>query len=211
TWTATGAAYGLVGMAAVFSAAAEAPITSIMIVFEMSNDYTIILPLMVSTVIATLLGRRLIKGTVYELKLIRRGINLEAVRRPRVLARRNVASIERKEALTAHPDEPVSEVAKRVGASSDWAIPILKAGRCVGIVTLADLIERVRTEPLLPIGNIARQTPALTPEDSFERAATLLADEDVHALPVESPDDGQFIGMVTRRDVLEAYRSAVRL
>lgn len=211
TWTATAAAYGLVGMAAVFSAAAEAPITSIMIVFEMSNDYTIILPLMVSTVIATLLGRRFISGTVYELKLIRRGINWEAVRRPRALARRNVASIESKEAFTADPDEPISEVAKRIGADNEWAIPIVKNERCIGIVTLADLIEHVRTQPLLPIGRIARQTPTLSPADSFERAATLLADQDVHALPVESPETRKFIGMVTRRDVLEAYRGAVRL
>ena len=58
SWTAPPAAYGLVGMAAVFAAAAEAPITAIMIVFEMSGDYTIILPLMVAVVIATLLGRK---------------------------------------------------------------------------------------------------------------------------------------------------------
>jgi CIC family chloride channel protein len=210
-WTAAPAAYGLVGMAAVFSAAAEAPITSIMIVFEMSSDYTIILPLMVSSVIATLIGRRLIRGTVYELKLIRRGINWDAVRRPRVLARRNVASIEREEALTADPDEAIAEVAKRINADSHWAIPIVRAGRCLGIVTLANLLEHVRTEPLLPIGRIAQPTPTLTPDDSLERAATLLADHDVHVLPVESPETHQFLGMVTRRDVLEAYRSAVRL
>jgi len=210
-WTAAPAAYGLVGMAAVFSAAAEAPITSIMIVFEMSSDYTIILPLMVSSVIATLIGRRLIRGTVYELKLIRRGINWDAVRRPRVLARRNVASIEREEALTADPDEAISEVAKRINADSHWAIPIVRAGRCLGIVTLANLLEHVRTEPLLPIGRIAQPAPTLTPDDSLERAATLLADHDVHVLPVESPETHQFLGMVTRRDVLEAYRSAARL
>jgi len=62
-------------MAAVFAAAAEAPITAIVIVFEMSDDYTIVLPLMIATVIATSLGRRLIGGTVYELKLMRRGID----------------------------------------------------------------------------------------------------------------------------------------
>ena len=211
SWTATGAAYGLVGMAAVFAAAAEAPITSITIVFEMSNDYTIILPLMVSTVIATILGRRFIQGTVYELKLIRRGVNWEAVRRPRLLARRNVASLERKEAFVADPDEPISEVAKRIGASNEWAIPVVKAGRLVGMTTLAVLIEHLRSEPLLPIGKIARATPVLAPDDSFERAATLLADQSIPALPVEAPDTHQFIGIVTRRDVLEAYRSAVRL
>lgn len=210
-WTATGAAYGLVGMAAVFAAAAEAPITSITIVFEMSNDYTIILPLMVATVIATVLGRRLIRGTVYELKLIRRGINWEAVRRPRLLARRNVASIERELSLVAEASEPIGEVAKRIGATTDGPVPVLQDGAFVGIVPLADLIEHLRTEPLAPIGTIARKTEKLRPDDSFERAATLLADATVPAVPIEDPKTKRFIGIVTRRDVLEAYRSAVRL
>jgi CIC family chloride channel protein len=87
-WTAPAAAYGLVAMAAVFAAAAEAPITAIVIVFEMSGNYTIVLPLMISTVIASILGRRFINGTVYELKLIRQGIDWAAVtnRRPLVEA-----------------------------------------------------------------------------------------------------------------------------
>jgi CIC family chloride channel protein len=80
SWTGPAAAYGLVGMAAVFTAAAEAPITAIMIVFEMSNNYTIILPLMIAVVIATLLGRRLLGATIYERKLLRRGIDLQRIR-----------------------------------------------------------------------------------------------------------------------------------
>ena len=86
-WTGPAAAYGLVGMAAVFAAASEAPITAIMIVFEMSDDYTIILPLMVAVVIATLLGRRLLGATIYERKLLRRGIDWQRIRNPRVFAR----------------------------------------------------------------------------------------------------------------------------
>ena len=99
-WTAPGAAYGLVGMAALFAAAAEAPMTAILIVFEMSNDYTIILPLMVCVVIATIVGRRMLGSTVYEMKLIRRGIDWQRVRRPRFLSRVNIGMIRR--------DPPVS-------------------------------------------------------------------------------------------------------
>jgi chloride channel protein, CIC family len=86
SWTATSAAYGLVGMAAVFAAAAEAPMTAILIVFEMSNDYRIMLPLMVCVVIATVMGRRLLGSTVYEMKLSRRGVDLPQVRRDHALA-----------------------------------------------------------------------------------------------------------------------------
>jgi len=80
TWTAAGGAYGLVGMAALFAAAAEAPMTAILIVFEMSNQYTIILPLMVCVVIATIAGRRMMGATVYEQKLLRRGIDWQQFR-----------------------------------------------------------------------------------------------------------------------------------
>lgn len=210
-WTATGAAYGLVGMAAVFAAAAEAPITAITIVFEMSNDYTIILPLMVSTVIATLLGRRLIQGTIYELKLTRRGIDWQTVRRPRLLSRRTVASIEREQGFVAYADEPIGEVAKRIGSSTEGAIPVLLDGYCVGIVPFGELIEHLRTEPLAPMSSIAHKTETLSPDDSFERAATLLAERGLPALPVVEPGTGRFAGIVTRRDVLEAYRSAIVL
>ncbi len=86
TWTATSAAYGLVGMAALFAAATEAPMTAILIVFEMSNDYRIILPLMVSVVIASLLGRYLLGYTVYEQKLVRQGIDWATTRGPRSAA-----------------------------------------------------------------------------------------------------------------------------
>ena len=60
TWTGAAAAYGLVGMASMFSAANQAPITAIAIVFEISDDYTLILPLMIASVVASLMGRFLL-------------------------------------------------------------------------------------------------------------------------------------------------------
>ncbi|MFN2166373.1 MAG: chloride channel protein, partial [Anaerolineae bacterium] len=75
--TAEPGAYALVGMAALFAAAAHAPITAILIVFEMSGDYRLILPLMFATVISTLLSEYLHPDSIYTLKLTRRGIRLE--------------------------------------------------------------------------------------------------------------------------------------
>jgi CBS domain-containing protein len=79
------------------------------------------------------------------------------------------------------------------------------------MVPFPDFIEHLRTEPRAPIESIARATETLVPDDSFERAATLLADPGIAALPVADPATHAFIGMITRRDVLEAYRSAVQL
>ncbi len=82
--TAPPGAYGLVGMGAVFAAAAGAPITAVIIVFELTGDYSVILPLMVAVVVAEGLGRLLSPSTVYTRKLLRRGIDIDRVAGPLV-------------------------------------------------------------------------------------------------------------------------------
>ena len=75
--TASSGAYALVGMAAFFSGAAHAPITAILILFEMTGDYNIILPLMLATVVSTLVSRMISEESIYTLKLSRRGVQLD--------------------------------------------------------------------------------------------------------------------------------------
>jgi CIC family chloride channel protein len=71
--------FGLVGMAAVFAGAAHAPITAVLIVFELTGDYAVILPLMVAVVLATGLSHLVSPRTIYTLKLVRRGVDIDAV------------------------------------------------------------------------------------------------------------------------------------
>ena len=75
---ASAGAYGLVGMGAVFAACARAPITAVLIIFELTGDYQIILPLMFAIVVATTLSNALTRDTIYTLKLRRRGIDIDA-------------------------------------------------------------------------------------------------------------------------------------
>ena len=74
--TASAGAYGLVGMGAVFAASARAPITAVLIIFELTREYSTILPLMLAIVIATAISARLSPDTIYTLKLRRRGIDV---------------------------------------------------------------------------------------------------------------------------------------
>lgn len=210
-WTAPPAAYGLVGMAAVFAAAAEAPITAIMIVFEMSDDYTIILPLMVCVVIATLLGRRLLGATVYELKLLRRGIDWQRVRKPRFLSRIHVLNIERSPSLVAGPNENIQALAQRLHGTDELVIPVCEGRRFVGLVPISELAHALGDgRGDRAVLTLVREAPdVLTPDDTVERAATLMADASVPLLPVVDAANRDFLGIVTRRDVLLAYRSAV--
>jgi len=208
-WTAPGAAYGLVGMAALFAAAAEAPMTAILIVFEMSSDYRIILPLMVCVVISTVLGRRMIGSTIYEMKLIRRGIDWQRVRRPRFLSRVNVETIRRDPPIVAQLNDEIESVALRDGEAGELAVPVCSGRRFIGIVTSADLARAIAEgRGRDRVSSVVHtMTHVLHATDTVERAATLMADAPVPLLPVIDPTDEHLLGIVTRRDVLQAYRS----
>ena len=210
TWTAPAAAYGLVAMAAVFAAAAEAPITAIMIVFEMSYDYTIILPLMTATVIATILGRRLLNSTVYELKLERRGIDWQRVRRPRAIASALVSSIERQPVVVALDTEPASDVIERLHGTDELVVPVIDSnGDLIGIALANELAWSVTHNPSALVGRVARPaTATLVSTETVERAADLMANAQVPLLPVVAKGTARLIAVVTRRDVLDAYRSS---
>ena len=100
TMSASSGAYSIVGMGAVVAGATHAPITAILIIFEMTNDYKIILPLMISSIIATLLTTKLKKESIYTIKLTRRGIDLFRGRELNVLRALKVADFcEQKPAL----------------------------------------------------------------------------------------------------------------
>lgn len=212
TWTASAAAYGLVGMAAVFAAAAEAPITSIMIVFEMSDDYRIILPLMVATVIATLLGRRLLGHTIYELKLVRRGIDWARARNPGFFARVRAGAVMRQPPIVARADETVRAVAVRLGETEELAIPVVDDGTTfAGVVAVSEIAACLAhdTAGATTVRDIMRPaTATIASSDSLEQAAIAMADPRSPLLPVVDPQTGELTGIVTRRDVLNAYRSA---
>ena len=208
-WTGPAAAYGLVAMAALFAAAAEAPITAIMIVFEMSSDYTIVLPLMVTVVIASLLGRRLLGATVYEQKLLRRGIDWKKARNPGFFSRLTVAAYTRKAPVVAQVGETIADAIDEERDENELAIPVCDGERFVGVVTALDLAravaERRGAEPLRSI--IHLHPGALVPTDTLDRAAALMAESDTPLLPVLGENE-TLIGILTRRDLLLAYRNA---
>ena len=209
-WTAPPAAYGLVAMAAVFAAAAEAPITAIMIVFEMSSDYTIILPLMVTVVIASLLGRRFLGSTIYERKLLRRGVDWQKARHPRFFTRLAVSSVGRLPPLVAQVSQSIASVASSTEGDRELVVPVCDGERFVGTATTADLARAVASGAgNQSVASILREgRERLSPNDTLERAANLMADVDTPLLPVISEDDGHLLAIVTRRDLLNAYRSS---
>lgn len=209
-WTATAAAYGLVGMAAVFAATSEAPITAIMIVFEMSNDYTIILPLMISVVVATLIGRRLIGGTIDSIALTRRGIDWDRLRAVRPLTRVRVTMVEHPPQVVASPDDMLRDVAAKLEDTPEFVVPVCRDGRFLGVALASDIAAELVSNPLATVARCIRPVSStLERTDTLEQAAVAMADAQTPMLPVLERETGKLLGIVTRRDVLNAYRDRV--
>ncbi|HEY64669.1 MAG TPA: CBS domain-containing protein [Caldilineae bacterium] len=212
--TAAPGAYALVGMAAVFAAGARAPITAIIILFEMTGDYRIILPLMLSTVIATLLAQWLEPESIYTLKLIRRGVHLSRGRDIDVMQGITVAEV-----MTTHPDTvsadmTLSELAEAFARTHHHGFPVLDAeGKLFGVVTLQDL-ERASTKSSpseLRVRDICtRDVLVAHPDEPVWAVLKRMGVRDIGRLPVVAREDPKrLLGMIRRSDIIRAYNIAI--
>ncbi len=204
--TAGAGAYGLVGMGAVFAAAGRAPITAVLIVFELTGDYSIILPLMLAVVIATAVSRRLSPSSIYTLKLKRRGIDIErpALAGPLVGVAVEAAMRDAPQPLEAN--QPLEQVVARFAGGWEAALPVIDgSGELIGLVEAADLEREAVAGAEATAGSLAERVPELRCGQALADAIELLADGERGALPVLAADSRAVVGWIDHRDVLRAY------
>ena len=214
--TASAGAYALVGMAAVFAGAARAPITAILIMFELTDDYFIILPLMLSTVICTLLAEHLSRDSIYTVKLARRGIRLAMGRDIDVMQGVFVseAMTPVEELDTVSSTMSVEDLAREFERTRHHGYAVLEEnGDLHGVVTHRDLEEAMHRGDVrhLTVGDIATSPPVTVhPEDPLWAALKKLSVRDVGRLPVvHRQHPRRLLGMVHRQDVIRAYNLAI--
>jgi CIC family chloride channel protein len=215
--TAPPGAYALVGMAAVFSASAHAPITATLILFELTGDYQIILPLMLTVVIATVLAQVALHGeSIYTLKLTRRGIRLQRGRDIDILTGVTVAEVMTHEVDTVTTDMTLVELSEAFNRMHHHGFPVLdRVGELRGVVTLADLDRAVVAE--MPrratVAEIATGGPRLIvayPDETIAEVLARMGTRGLGRLPVVSRDDPrQLEGLIRRGDIIRAYNIAV--
>jgi CIC family chloride channel protein len=201
-------AYGLVGMGAVFAASARAPITAVLIVFELTGDYRIILPLMVAVVIATALSGALTADTIYTLKLRRRGIDID-LPQGTLMTQIEVGEAMDELPRPLAPCQPLREVLGRFAAERADALPVAdRHGTLLGVVTAGD-VERAIVGPTdgIDARALLHQTPELRVDQSLEDGVRALAAADDEGLPILDVDGGAVIGWLTHRGLLDAYRA----
>jgi len=211
-------AYAMVGMAACFAAATHAPMTAILILFEMTYDYEIILPVMTATVIAVLVSRALRPDTIYTLKLIRRGITL----RPRValdaLAQVTVEQAMTKRVRTIKSTFTLDRVTRLIEQNPHTGFPVVNEfNDVVGLITYTELhraLEQPRQEgdPPLSAQEIMRKDPPkAVPTDPLERAMELMTHHQVDRLPVVDPDDPRkLLGIITKGDIAGTFHKLLK-
>jgi len=210
-WAPEPGACALAGMAAVFAAAARAPLTAILIAFEMSGDYGVILPLMASTIAATLFASRIHPESIYSLKLLRRGIRLRLGRDVDVLDRVKVGDVMRPDTATVPLGTSLPELERIFRDSHRHGVMVVDAeGALRGLMTISDL-ERARDregwEELRVEDAMVRTLLTTTPDETMGEALERMAVRDVGRMPVVDPADPErLLGTIRRSDILRAYR-----
>ncbi len=212
--TAPPGAYAVVGTAAVFAAAARAPITSLFIVFELTRDYELILPLMTAVAIATGVAQIITRDTVYSIKLARIGVRLRE--EPGRAAMDQITAVEamRTNVPLVDADATLDELAMVLSRAGGNAVAVTdEEGRFQGLITATDVTAALeRTHEGVHAADIVRRsTLYVHPDDSLRDVVAMLADADVRQVPVVARfDPTRLLGMVTQRDVLTAFARSTR-
>jgi CIC family chloride channel protein len=206
-------AYALVGMGAVVAAATAAPITGILLVFEMTNDYEIVLPLMLTAVVANLVARRIEPDSLYTGWLRRRGEVLQHGADRDVMAGLRVADAYDRAAAVVAESASLDLLLAHLGRGAYTDLPVVdEEHRLVGIITLADLGRLAGARdvpPDLVAADVATPAESVTPEDSLLEAVRRMGVRGTPSIPVVDPVSGRLLGVVSRAHVLGLYERVV--
>lgn len=213
--TASPGAYSIVGMGAVVSATTHGPLTALLMLFEMTGDYKIILPLMITCIISNIVGRQFLKESIYTLKLLRRGINLEEGKEVNVLKSIKVSEVMNTEVETITEALSLERLAEIISKSKYNSFPVVIDGnKLTGILSFFDYNEAIFDENLKGLvvaKDIATaDVVTISTDDNLYNALEKITFKDFSILPVVSPDDPtKLTGVLTRRDIMSAYNKAV--
>lgn len=202
-------AYALVGMGAVVAAATHGPLTAILIVFEMTSDYKLIVPLMAACTIATLLATRLKRESIFTEKLRRRGVDLHRGHEVNILRSLEVRDVMRSDVACIPEAEPLGRLVERVTQGSAEHVYVKDTeGGYVGALSMADLpavfLQADALSSLVVAGELADpRVPTVRPDQDLNAVMRLFDGRNREELPVV--EGGRLLGVVSRRHLVEAY------
>jgi CIC family chloride channel protein len=207
--------YALVGMGAVLAAVVHAPLASILIVFEVTEDYKVMVPAMLACIIATAIARLLYRDSIYTATLRGRGVRVGAAADNTLLRRLNVEQVALEPASIVHPNDPFQKILDlRVATGVTNFIVADEQGIYCGMVVADDiqtaLLDR-EAIPLLVVDELVRrEVPVVKNTDDLGTVLDTFSNYDVSHLPVTiGGRPKQVIGLISRSGLMRRYQQGL--
>lgn len=204
-------AYAIVGMAAVFAGCSRAALTSILIVFEMTGNYDIIIPLMFACVISDAVGvYGLNKESIYTIKLRRKGIIIDHDMNVDIMKSRTVGDIMKQQVQTIEKDMKITKLYSMIKNKGFLFYPVVDEEKnLIGVVTRTDVKDAlIANKRLLTVEDImSRDVITVRPDDILDSVIQKMIRNGLSRLPVVDPKDTRkIVGVITKGDILKSYK-----
>ncbi|MFC1837441.1 chloride channel protein [Thermodesulfobacteriota bacterium] len=214
--TAASGAYAAVGLGAFLAATTHAPVTAIFLLFEMTGDHLIIIPIMLTSIIGTVVAARLNPDSIDTVDFTREGIDIHEGRETAVMKSIKVGRIITEDVDLISEDANANQLLQIFSMAQDsFYFPVIDgSGKMTGIVSLQDVKNVIHDEELrrhATVGSVCSRNPVfLTPDDNLYTAMTIFDRRGFEEIPVvESDEEKWIVGMLKRRDVIAAYNHEV--
>lgn len=207
------AAYALAGMAGVLSAVVHCPLTAIILVFEITGVYKVILPVMLVTIIATVISQVLNRDSVYILALKERGVHVNTLPDLALLRSYKVRHVPPTPHLVVRPEDPVQKLIELAATYTGWDYVVCDDnGKYLGMVVGDDLrtaLLQREAVPLMIVAELMRSDlPVVRPEDTLDTVLDKFAAHDVSSLTVVDPAN-RAQSLITRAKLIRQYHDAL--
>jgi chloride channel protein, CIC family len=198
--------YALAGMGAFFSAVSKVPITAIVIVFEMTTNFNLVLPLMITCGVSYLIADQLAKGSLYQRLLELKGYTLPTQTTEKTsLVGLTAADLMQRRVETLASQMTLDEAIQAFSRSHHRGFPVVDNGELVGIITQTDLANLTQRQLSgdTPLSQIMTPQPiTVVPTDSLSQVLYLLKRYQLSRLPVT--EGRKLVGIITRADIIRA-------
>jgi CIC family chloride channel protein len=207
-YTATSGAYALVGMGAAFAGIVRAPMTSVLMIFEMTQDYSVIVPLMIANLVSLFISSQLQRKPIYEELAIQDGIHLPTVETRQRLARRQVVRIMRAATASLPAELTVREALERARASEARTWLVVDSRGLAGVINTSKLEKEVAESADKKLADLVDKQvfPHVHSDQGLDLALERMGANQIDILPVVSRADAhKLLGIVTLPDILTSY------
>ncbi|MGV1098671.1 chloride channel protein [Thiovibrio sp. JS02] len=215
-YTANPGAYAAVGIGAFLASVTHAPLTAIFLLFEMTGNYQIIIPIMLCSIIGTVVASKFNPESIDTVDFSRDGIDIHEGRETAVMKSIKVGKIITEDVDFISEQANVDQLLKIFSMTEgSFYFPVIdETGRMTGMVSMQDVKSILHDEELrlgARVGDICtRKVVMLTPDDNIYTAMTLFDSKGLEEIPVvEATDNRWVVGMLKRRDVIAAYNKEV--